>query len=371
MVLACRLLMRATARLLAGQQAAWARGMQAEVAALGHGREALAFAWGCFQAALGCALAAPLARIAQPATAGVLAGALAVVVGCLFMRHAGAPRPYVAMNALSLLFALATYGLLPRRRLRHDGLLRGRLVCVAGAVLLGASLAGAPAGEVGWLRLGPVRLQLLWLLLPALLVASEVGPARAARRWATAGVLMACGALALQADALLAAVAAAFFGLRAWQQGRRAPACLALVPLAVALHAAPSWPAAQAAQAAQAAPFVDRVLQHGFQQHPALGAALAFALVLLLVPAWLHRRAREHAGLWGLLVLLSLPGWLPSPLVGFGGSFIVGYWLSLAVLPAAPAADGGPASTGAAPGPEARAARPPPPAPPWPRTGLA
>ncbi len=327
LVLACRLLMFGVARLLGARQAPWSRAMQAEVASIGDAHEALAYAWGCFRAALGLALAAAVARLARPQTAGVLACVGAVLLGCLFMHGAGAPPHYVGMNLLSLVFAVATFWLLPRQRLQQSGLLRARLSCAMGAWLLVPGLGGAAGGESAWLRVGPVQLNLLWLLLPALLVASDAGPQPNTRRWATAGMLMAFGALALQADALMAGLAAAVLGLRAWHRRSRALALLALAPLAIALHAGPAW------RAAEALPFVDRVLQNGFEQHPAVGLVLALLLVLPLAPALLHRRAREHGLVWGLLVALSLPGWLPSPLVGFGGSFIVGYLLSLALLP--------------------------------------
>ena len=74
------------------------------------------------------------------------------------------------------------------------------------------------------------------------------------------------------------------------------------------------------------------MLQSGFDQHWATGLALALLQVLPLWPALRHRQARLHGLVWGLLVALSLPGWLPSALVGFGGSFIVAYLLSLAML---------------------------------------
>lgn len=358
---AARLLMRACARLLAGPQAHWARAMQAEVEALsalsatsatsangeaGDEHAALAYAWGCLRAALGHALGRALAqtlvpalaRLAQPATAGVLAGTAAVLLGCLFMWHAGAPGAYVVMNLLSLALAAATFGLLPRRRLQQDGLLRGRLAAALGGGLLLPSLLGAGLGGASpWLHIGPVGVQLTWLLLPALLVASDVGPQAEARRWAGCGLLIALGALALQAEAPLAGLVAAFFALRAWRQRSRAAAGLALLAGAVAWQAAPRW------SAADTLPFVDQVLQQGYAQHLAAGLGLTLALLLPFAPALLQRQARESGALWGLWLLLSLPGWLPSPLVGFGGSFIVGHLLSLALLPSGCTDEGGPA----------------------------
>jgi hypothetical protein len=327
LVWASRLLMRGATWLLAARQAPWARAMQAELAAIGDEREAFAFARGCLRAALGHALAQAVACIARPHTAGVLGCSAAVLLGCLFMHGAGAPGRYVWMNVLSLGFAVATFWLLPRQRLQQDGLLRARLAFCLGALLLIASLGDAATAASTWLRVGPVRLNLLWLLLPALLMASDAGPRPTDRRWAMGGLLMAFTALALHADVVMAGLVAAFLGLRAGLHRNRGPALLALVPLAVALHAGPLW------QAPAAAPFVDQVPQLALEHHPAIGLVLVLALTLPLWPALLHRRAHEHGCLWGLLVALSLPGWLPSPLVGFGGSFILGYLLSLALLP--------------------------------------
>lgn len=349
--------MHATAQLLGNQRATWARAMQAEVEAVANEREALAFAWGCFRAAIGHAFAAALAGPAQAYNAGAWACSTAVLLGCAFMHSAGAPGHYVGMNLLSLAFAVATFRLLPWRRLAQDELLRARLSFAMGALLLVASLGDASTGTTAWLRVGPVHLNLPWLLLPALLVASDVRPLSTARPWALGGLLMACGALALLADPLLAGLVAAVLSVRAWARRSGALALLAGATGATSLVFIQGW------QAPEALPFVDRVLQGGFEQSPAIGLALALLQVLPLWPALRHRQARLHGLIWGLLMVLSLPGWLPSPLVGFGGSFIVGYLLSLALLPGdaaqRPRAEPAPAAT--------RPRRDPPN---WPRSGL-
>jgi hypothetical protein len=320
-------MMRAVAWLLRGEQASWARAMRAEVAAIADEREAFLFAWGCLCAACAQAFCSALARITQPQTFGVIGCMAAVLMGCLLMNDAGAPRHYVGTNALSLALALATFWLLPRQRLQQDGLLRAQAVLVIGALLLVACLGQATTGAAGWLRVGPLGVNMVWLLLPALLMAFDPGSPPAQQRWGWPGLLMAFGALALQADAVMAGLAATFFVLRGCLRRSLRQALPALLPLAIALHAAPGW------QAPDALPFVDQVLQRGFEQHPAMGLALTVVLTLPLGHALLHRRTREHGCLWALLVALSLPGWLPSPLVGFGGSLIVGHLLSLALLP--------------------------------------
>jgi hypothetical protein len=357
LALASRLLMHAAVRLLGPQQAAWARAMRAELPSAGSEREALAFAWGCFCAALGHALVAARAGFAQVQNAGVLSCSAAVLLGCVFMHSAGAPGHYVPMNLLSLAFAVATFRLLPRWRLQADELLRARLSFAMGALLLIAGLGQAFADASAWLRLGPVPVNLAWLLLPALLVAADVRSQSSARLWAMGGVLMACGALALLGDAMLMGLAAAVLGVRAWHCRSGALALLALATSAIAVPLGQAW------QAPEALAFVDKVLQSGLEQSLVLGLALGLLQVLPLWPALCDRQARLHGLVWGLLVTLSLPGWLPSPLVGFGGSCIAAYLLSLALIAGDPAA-----RPIANPLPSSDRRRRDPPT--WPRSGL-
>lgn len=331
--------------------------MQAEVASVGSERDALAFAWGCLCTALGQALAAARGGLGQVHHAGVLSCALAVLAGCVFMHSAGAPGHYVWMNLLSLALAVATFRLLPRRRLQADERLRAQCAFALGALLLIAGVGQASTGAPAWLRAGPVPLNLAWLLLPTLLVAADVRPLSAARAWALGGLLMAIGTLALQADALLMGLVAAVLGVRAWQHRDGALALLALASSAMAAHLSRAW------QAPEAVAFVDQVVHRGFELNLATGLALALLQLLPLWPALRHHQARLHGLVWGLLVALSLPGWLPSPLLGFGGSFIVGYLLSLSLLPGA-AAEG----AGTSPRPAAAHRRQAPST--WPRSGL-
>lgn len=344
-------------RLLGAEQAAWGQAMQAEVASVGSEREALAFAWGCLCAALGHALAGARGGLAQVHNAGLLTCVVAVLAGCVFMHSAGAPSHYVWMNLLSLAFGVATFRLLPRRRLQVDDLLRAKWSFGLGALLLIAGLGQASTGASAWLRVGPLPVNLAWLLLPPLLVGSCMRPQSAGKPWALGGLLMAVGALALQADALLLWLVAAVLAVRAWHHRSGTLALLALACSAMAAHLGRAW------QAPEVLAFVDQVVHRGFELNLATGLALLLLQVLPLWPALRHRQARVHGLVWGLLVALSLPGWLPSPLVGFGGSFIVGYLLSLALL-AGDTAE----APGGCPRPAAARGRQAPPT--WPRSNL-
>lgn len=326
LVFARRLLLLMARRLLGAQQSDWAHAMQAEVAAAGSEREALRFAWGCLWAALHHAFAGARGGLAQVHHVGVLSCAVAVLAGCTFMHSAGAPGHYVWMNLLSMVFAVATFYLLPHRRLQADEGLRAKLAFALGALMLVAGIGLATTGSSAWLRVGPVTLNLPWLLLPALLLASDVQPRSAARSWAMGGLLMACSTLALQADPVLLGLVAAVLAVRAWRHRDIASAFLALAASAMAACVTPSW------QGPHALAFVDQVIHRGFNQSELVGLGLLLAQMMPLWMALQHRQARQHGLVWGLLVVLSLPGWLPSPLVGFAGSFIVGYVLSLMFL---------------------------------------
>ena len=109
--------------------------------AAGSEREALSFAWGCLWAALDHAFAAARGGLVQGQNAGVLSCARAVLAGCAFMHSAGAPGHCVWMNLLSLVLAVTTFYLLPRRRLQADEGLRAKL---------GFTLGGHCCSALAW-----------------------------------------------------------------------------------------------------------------------------------------------------------------------------------------------------------------------------
>ncbi|MBB4845917.1 hypothetical protein HNP55_004471 [Paucibacter oligotrophus] len=320
--------------------------MAAELDAVSSPGAACSFALGCLGLALKLRLFAMFWVAVDPLTQGTtllfsslagLGGAcacLAVLAGGVFMALAGAPPAWPWMNGVSLSFALLSLALLPRQRLQTDVRLRATLCFLLGAVLLACTALEPIAGLAGrWLRLGPVTVQPVWLLLPSLLLLSGRAPNTGAERFAGStglGLALAIVALIAQAELcwllLMGLILLLRGGRRPGHRGESLLACLALLGAGMTSQ---TW------QAPSTQAFVDQVLMQSWSQGSGLALAwlLPAALLPSVLPVWRHRHALEHGLLWSGIFLLSLPGWLPSPLLGMGGSAILGYVLSLAAVP--------------------------------------
>ncbi len=358
-----RWLMRACLALMPRAQAPWARAMAAELDEIGTAGAACSFALGCLALALKLRLfstwqsaAASAKRMtgafayrglggtllkqvheASAARLGAASACLAVLMGGVFMVMEGAPKAWPWMNGVSLAFALASLALLPKQGLQTDLRLRERLSLLLGGLLLASCALEAREGLNGrWLQLGPVSVQLVWLLVPSLLLLSNrrAGQAQASRPLCSVlGLLLAIAALWAQTEPMWLLLMGLLLLLRSAQRsepqaGHQAEALLACLALLAAGWSSQHWqmPSSQA--------FVDQVLLQAWSHspQPLLTGLMLAALMLLVLPGWRHRHAREHSLLWAGLLLLSLPGFLPTPLLGMGGSAILGYVLSLAAV---------------------------------------
>jgi hypothetical protein len=87
-------------------------------------------------------------------------------------------------------------------------------------------------------------------------------------------------------------------------------------------------------------PYVDQILFTAFDVHSLAGAAVLAGSLLLLVPSIVGVRtdpARAHihlvfGAIWLGCVLAAGLGNYPTPVVGYGGSAILGYMLSLSAF---------------------------------------
>lgn len=266
----------------------------------------------------------------SPRAIGVVCASAATGLGLVYMAAAGAPAIYLAVNALALVMGFAVLGLMqfsgPAPRLP------GGMALVCGGLLLATALFGtAVDGASRWVRVGGLSLQISLILLPAMLVAF----ARRRDLLAMTGVVLAAVAIALQPDrAMAGAMLAALAVLAVYRQDRWVLSGLfvAAAGFAVTMIRPDSLPAV---------PYVDRILYTAFEVHAMAGIAVVGGALLLMAPALAGQRFdpenREvHAvfgAAWFSIVAASALGNYPTPLVGYGGSAILGYALSLSFLP--------------------------------------
>jgi hypothetical protein len=91
-----------------------------------------------------------------------------------------------------------------------------------------------------------------------------------------------------------------------------------------------------------AVPYVDQILFTAFDVHVLAGAAVWLGCLLLLVPPILGWRGNPDLGhaylvfgaVWLGCIVAAAVGNYPTPVVGYGGSAILGYLLTFAFLPA-------------------------------------
>lgn len=321
----------------------WTRAMRAEPGAIPADRDALLFAFGCVRAALRLAAAdlahamlspfrslhAMSAILSRPRLFGLLCAMTAVALGLVYLVTAGAPLRYPALNLAALALGVGAWlGLA-----RMDVGARAAAVVfppIAAGLLATALFGMGTDGATRWISLGGLAVQSSLVLLPAAILLY----ARAPGTVGTLAMIGAAVALALQPDRAMAAALAAGLAPLAFASGRgpRLALLAALCGLAVAF-ARP--------EVERAVPFVDRILFTAFDVQFAAGLAVVAGALLLLAPALSalngegeeRRAVLAFAGVWAAIVAAAALGNFPTPLVGYGGSAVLGYVLSVALLP--------------------------------------
>ncbi|WP_199555053.1 hypothetical protein [Sandaracinobacteroides hominis] len=271
------------------------------------------------------------AIVRRPRALGIACAIVAVGLGLAYMAIARAPMRYLAINVAALAIGLTMLALLGRTALAARQWTGGAIVVMAGALLATALLGSRVEGAARWVNLGGLAIQPSLILLPVMLMAF----AQTRGRVATAGILVAAAAMALQPDRAMAGMLV--LGL----------AALAIVRpdrhVLVALAAAVTGFAATLVRAdtLPAVPYVDQIFYSSFDVHAVAGMAVLGGTGLLLVPAvvgW-SRDAENRAtyavfgAVWFTVIAAAALGNYPTPMVGYGSSAIIGYALSLLALP--------------------------------------
>ena len=269
--------------------------------------------------------------LGEPRAIALAAAVAATFLGLFYLAIAGAPVRYLVVNLAALALGLVALGGVDKAGLTGPRS-SGPAVALLGAALLATALFGASVdGASRWIWIGPLSVQVSLVLVPFMLAAFARH-----RDWAgTAGIALAALALALQPDRAMAGVLV--LGLAALATSRRdvftVTALLAALGAFAATLALPD--------ALPAVPFVDQVLYTSFSVHPLAGAAILLGLVLLVMPAVVGRLRdpandgayRVFGAVWIGAIAAAALGNYPTPVVGYGGSAILGYVLSLVVFP--------------------------------------
>lgn len=358
-------MLRLARSLLPPRMRTWGEAALNEAAALDRPSAVVAFAFGCLMWAAREAMADRISQIFQrkdtlmildrfrsPQGVALLCAAASAMLGLTYLTMARAPAQYLLMNVAAFTFGLvALAGLVLADRRRH--LPEGAVVFILGAVWLATALLGVQAdGVKRWLALGPLTIQPSLMALPLMTVLF----ARSRDAVAMAGMTLAALAVALQPDrgtagALVAGVA----GLAIIRPNRNVLGALVFVAAGFAVTLVRPDPS-------PVAPFVDRIFYSSFEIHPLAGMAVLVGAILLIVPALLPgRAARPETVAFGLvwiaLILAAALGNYPTPVVGYGGSAVIGYLVALLAFPGRPvaAASSGRAEESAAPTEDGRA----------------
>lgn len=274
-----------------------------------------------------------------PRAVALLALALPVCAGLLYLALFGAPTSYMIINAgaLALAGGWIAFGLTPTT------IKTRRVAAVLLLAMLFAPLAIGPEyNEVSrWLPLGPFTLHSGALVLPALTVLSARDEDYAAPILLTALLAALLQPDAATAFAVMVAAVGLYFAWRTWPPGIVAIAGFVAGVLAAVRGELP------------ARPFVEHVLAELVLDAPlmALGLFLALFASFFLMLRALHATAAVRFTLAGSLAGFSITALLsnyPSVLVGYGAAPILGYALALRLSEPteSKAAEKAPGSTG-------------------------
>ncbi|MET1112286.1 MAG: hypothetical protein ABWX67_12235 [Allosphingosinicella sp.] len=350
-LLASRIL-SAASFLLPARLSGWSRAMANELSEIGDDRAALLFAFGCLRAAAMLAIGARLRALRallfptspspgslpamtrillQPRLLGLLCAAIAVAAGIAYMQAAGAPPRYLLVNLAALVLGATAWLALGRTAASRLSGAGAATLALSVPLLLTAGFGIAVEGASRWVSVGPLVLQVSLILLPVMLILYARRPDRAG----TAGMIAAATALALQPDRAMAAVLAVGLVAVAIESRGRLP-ILAAAASILAFGWTLLMPDTLAATA-----YVDRILYTAFDVGPLVGAAILAGAAALLVPALagLAKGPGDRAALlafgggWSTMLAAAALGNYPTPLVGYGGSAVLGYLLSVALLP--------------------------------------
>jgi hypothetical protein len=312
----------------------WAQAMAAEMSVIDNSREAMAFALGCLIAC--CRFRLEL-NISQTGSSIVqdrfviltfISGVVAGLIGLAYLLVSGAPLSMVIVNGAAVVVGIML-ALSLRLAARATDPVVTAIALIGAFILLGTAIFGYAIEDARrWLLIGPFFIQTSLILLPLIAVCF----ARVQNLRTTLAVCVAAFAMGAQPDRAMAAmlfVAVAIVGMMRPNRLAASAAVFCALTFAATLLLPDRLPAV---------PFVDHILWSAFDISLWVGLALWAGCLLLVCPiAFVPKSERNilhyvFASSWLTLIAAAAMGAYPTPLVGYGASAIIGFFLSLIFL---------------------------------------
>lgn len=252
--------------------------------------------------------------------------ALAVAAGGALLAVLGAPMRMPILHGAALLMGLIGCVAMGAARNNEWAGRAGDIALIGAAVLVPlTALIGPQAdGVARWIVVGVLTLQPAMIVVAPIAVGVALRPSTAR----SAAAAIAALGLAIQPDpgaaAMLLAGLAAPLAIGQRQAANIAATVIAAVALAVAQARTVSLPPVE---------FVEGVIPAALNAG-ILPALLALtAIVLMLIPAWPPRPPQlAFLGVWSAALGMALLGPYPTPVIGFGGSSVLGFILSAGLV---------------------------------------
>lgn len=255
-------------------------------------------------------------------------GVVAGLIGLAYLLVSGAPLTMVIVNGAALVVGIL---LAPSLRLsaRATDPVVSTAALIGAFILLGTAIFGYAIEDARrWLLIGPFFIQTSLMLLPLIAVCF----ARVQNLRTTVAVCVAAFAMGAQPDRAMAAmlfVAVVIVGMMRPNRLTVSAAVFCMMTFAATLLLPDRLPAV---------PFVDHILWTAFDISLWVGLALWAGCLLLVCPILFVPKAERStlhyvfASCWLTLIAAAAMGAYPTPIVGYGASAIIGYFLSLIFL---------------------------------------
>ncbi|MFT5331168.1 MAG: hypothetical protein ACI9TB_001241 [Parasphingorhabdus sp.] len=312
----------------------WAQAMTAEMAVIENSRKAVAFALGCL---IACCHFRLEFNIAQTGSRVVkdrfviltfIAGVAAGLIGLAYLLVSGAPLTKILVNGGAIVIGILLAMSLRLSARATDSVVTA-IALIGAFILFGTAIFGFAIEDARrWLLIGPFFIQTSLILLPLIAVSF----ARVQNFRTTVAVLVAAFAMAAQPDRAMAAmlfVAVAIVGTFRPNRLTVSAALFCTMTFATTLLLPDRLPAV---------PFVDHILWTAFDTGLWVGLMLWAGCLLLVCPIIFVAKAQRtvlhyvFASCWLTLIAAAAIGAYPTPIVGYGASAIIGYFLSLIFL---------------------------------------